>query len=103
MKGPGVKKPVEGGEVQLPKRLSARTVQYLMVVLRMALNEAIKLDLVPRNVAELVDFPNTTPAEIRPYAPEEAKAFLAAAKAHRLGRCSQRRWRWACVKAKRLP
>ncbi|MBZ5727443.1 MAG: site-specific integrase [Acidobacteriia bacterium] len=51
----------------------------------MALDRACKLDLVPRNVAMLVDFPKTEHAEIRPYTPEEAQKFLEAAKGHRLG------------------
>ncbi len=83
--GPGVKKPVKDQPKPAPRHLSAKTVQYQMLVLRMALNEACKLDLVHRNVAALVDFPKATPAEIRPYSPEEAQRFLEAAKGHRLG------------------
>jgi hypothetical protein len=50
----------------------------------MALNQACKLDLAPRNVAALEDFPAET-AEIQPYTPEQAQRFLEAAKGHRLG------------------
>ncbi|MGO9258910.1 MAG: tyrosine-type recombinase/integrase [Bryobacteraceae bacterium] len=84
MKGPGVKKPAQGESIE-GRHLSARTVHYLMLVLRMALNEACKLDLVSRNVAMLVDFPKSELSEIRPYSPEEATAFLDAAEGHRLG------------------
>ena len=83
-KGPGVKKPAEGKPIE-GRHLSARTVRYLLVLLRMALNEACKLDLVARNVAMLVDFPRSESPEIRPYTPEEATAFLDAADGHRLG------------------
>jgi integrase len=83
--GPGVKKPVKGQPPPEPRHLSATSVRYCFVVLRMALDRAVKLDLVPRNVALLVDFPKTEHAEIQPYGPEEAQKFLEAAKAHRLG------------------
>jgi integrase len=83
-KGPGVKKASPNAPVP-PRYLSARTVQYCLMVLRMALKQACKLDLVPRNVAMLVDFPKSETAEIRPYTPEEAQRFLEAAKGHRLG------------------
>jgi integrase len=51
----------------------------------MALKRACRLDLIPRNVAMLVDFPKAENGEIRPYTPEEAQRFLEAAKDHRLG------------------
>jgi integrase len=51
----------------------------------MALTAACKLDLVPRNVAALVDFPKGQAPEIRPFTPDEAQRFLEAAKGHRLG------------------
>ena len=83
--GPGVKKPAKGKPEPEPRHLSARTVRYFMLILRMALHEACKLDLVTRNVAELVDFPKGQVAEIQPYTPEEASAFVEASKGHRLG------------------
>ncbi|MCL5744442.1 MAG: site-specific integrase [Acidobacteria bacterium] len=83
--GPGVKKPTKDQPAPEPRHLSAKTVQYLLLVLRMALGEACKLDLIPRNVAELVDFPKIEHPEIRPYTPEEAQNFLLKAKEHRLG------------------
>jgi len=83
--GPGVCKPVEGQPAPAPRRLSGSTVRYCLVVLRMALDQACKLDLVPRNVAALVDFPKVEHAEIEPYSPEQAQRLIEAAKAHRLG------------------
>jgi len=83
--GPGVKKPVEGQPPPEPQRLSGSTVTYCLKVLRMALDHACKLDLVPRNVALLVDFPKVEHAEIEPFSPEQAIKFIEAAKGHRLG------------------
>jgi integrase len=64
--------------------VSPSLVKYNLVVLRMALKEACKLDLVPRNVAMLVDFPSVQRAEIRPFTVEEAQRFLAAVEGHSL-------------------
>jgi len=64
--------------------LSARTVQYLHAVLRRALNQALKWDLIPRNVVTLVDPPKVQRPEIQPWAPEEARRFLAEVKGDRL-------------------
>jgi integrase len=84
-RGPGIKKAVKGQPAPPPRHLSTATVRYCLVVLRMALDRACKLDLVPRNVALLVDFPKVEHAEIRPYSAEEARRFLEAAKEHPLG------------------
>ncbi len=65
--------------------LSPQTVKYCLVVLRLALSAAVKHDLIPRNVALLVDFPKVEHAEIRPYTAAEAQRFLAAAEQNRLG------------------
>lgn len=83
--GPGIKKTKEGEPPHEPRHLSTSTVRYCLVVLRMALDRAVKLDLISRNVAMLVDFPKVQHAEIRPYGPEEAQRFLEAAKGNRLG------------------
>jgi integrase len=80
-KGPGVKK----DSTEDPRCLSARSVRYLMVVLRMALDAALKQDLVARNVAKLVAFPKVEATEMAPYTPAEAQRFLEAARSHRLG------------------
>jgi site-specific recombinase XerC len=64
--------------------LSARTVQYLKAVLRRALSQAVKWQIVTRNVATLADAPRVERTEIRPLTMKEAKAFLAAVRGHRL-------------------
>jgi integrase len=46
---------------------------------------ACKLDLVPRNVALLVDFPKLEQSEIEPFTAEQATKFIEATKGHRLG------------------
>lgn len=84
-KGPGVKKPVEGNPAAAPRHLSSGSVRYCLVVLRMALDRACQLDLIPRNVALLVDYPKVERAEIQPYSSEEAMKLLEACKGHRLG------------------
>ena len=83
--GPGVTLPVEGSPAPEPRHLSSSTVRYCLKVLRMALDHACKLDLVPRNVAVLVDFPKVEHAEIEPFTAEQAMRFIEAAKGHRLG------------------
>jgi integrase len=83
--GPRVKKAARGKPESLPRYLSPTTVKYCLVVLRLALVSACKLDMVPRNVALLVDYPKIESSEIQPYDHEQAQRFLAAAKGHRLG------------------
>ncbi|HLK67634.1 MAG TPA: hypothetical protein VKU19_29570 [Bryobacteraceae bacterium] len=83
--GPGVKAAVEGEPKPEDKHLSAASVRYCLTVLRMALDKAYRLDLVPRNVALLVDYPKMETAEITPYTPEQSKRFIEASKGHRLG------------------
>jgi integrase len=51
----------------------------------MALNEACRLDLLPRNVALLVDYPKVSREEVQLFTPAEAQRFLAAAKDDPLG------------------
>ncbi|HSH77958.1 MAG TPA: site-specific integrase [Herpetosiphonaceae bacterium] len=60
------------------------TLQRLRDVLRNALNQALRWGLVTRNVAALVDPPHYQPPEVQPFTPEEAQAFLVAAKGDRL-------------------
>lgn len=69
---------------KLAAGLSPRTVQYLCVLLRGALSQAVKWGLVARNVATLVSPPRVRRAEIRPFGPEEARTFLAAVASDRL-------------------
>ena len=53
-------------------------------ILRRALGQAERWDLVARNVARLVDAPTVHPPKVEPFSPEEARAFLAAVHGHRL-------------------
>lgn len=64
--------------------LSPVTVQRTRDVLRNALNQAVKWDLVPRNVAMLVDPPKVEPRQIRVLSSSEAQRFLAAVQGDRL-------------------
>lgn len=64
--------------------LSPRTVLYLRDVLRNALNQAVKWDLVPRNVAELTEGPKARQHQFRSLTPQEAQSLLAVAGGHRL-------------------
>jgi integrase len=64
--------------------LSPRTLQYLHAVLRLALEQARRDDLVVRNVAGLVAGPKVQRAEIAPLTPEEAGRLLAQAATDRL-------------------
>ena len=63
--------------------LSPTTVRGLRAVLRRALNRAMKLELVGRNVATLVDLPKQVRIEIRVLSPEEVRRFLEAAESDR--------------------
>lgn len=64
--------------------VSAGRRRYARVVLRMALNTAIRWRLVAVNAAILIDAPRTTSREIRPLTPDEAKALLVSAREHPL-------------------
>jgi integrase len=50
---------------------------YARVVLRAALNTAVRWRLVPQNVATMVDAPRRTTREIQPLTPEQARHLLA--------------------------
>lgn len=64
---------------------SARTIRYTRTVLRAALNQALRWDMVVRNAAALVEPPRHIAREIQPLLPEQARALLAQAEDHRLG------------------
>jgi integrase len=64
--------------------LSAKSVAYIHQVLRTALQLAVRWEMVPRNVASLVDRPRRVRKEIHPLAPAEARRFLIAVRGHRL-------------------
>ena len=85
---------------------SPALVRYLRVVFRVALKEAMKSDLIARNVAALATPPKVEEREITPFTVEQAGQFLKAALGHRLetlftsglavgirsGECSALRW-----------
>jgi len=69
---------------KLDAGLSPCTVQYLHVVLHRALKQALRWNLVPRNVAEAVDPPKVHRDEMCPLATAEARKLLEAAREDRL-------------------
>jgi integrase len=69
---------------RLSEGLSPRTVQITLFVLRRALEQALRWDLVVRNVAKLVDTPHAERREIKPLTSEQVQTFLKALKGKRL-------------------
>jgi integrase len=63
--------------------LAPASVRQLHAVLRRALDDAFKWDLVTRNVATLVNPPRVPRFEIRPWSSAQANAFLTAARGDR--------------------
>ena len=59
--------------------LKPSSVRYIHAVLRRALEQAVRWNLIPRNPAAVVDPPKVRQEEIEPFDPEEARAFLRAA------------------------
>ena len=70
---------------KLAAGLSPRSVQNIRTVLRIALNRAVKWEMITRNAAALTDAPKVTRVEIVPWTRDEAQRFLATATTHRLG------------------
>jgi integrase len=66
------------------RRPSARTVQYVHAVLRSALQQAMREELIARNVARIVETPTVARQEVRPLDRTEARMLLKAARSHRL-------------------
>lgn len=64
--------------------LSSQTVRHIHAVLRTALNQAVRWQLVPRNVASLVTPPRVERVEMRALSPDEARTFLDAVAGRRL-------------------
>jgi len=64
--------------------LSARTAQYHHAVLRRALGQAERWNLVPRNAARLVTPPRVQRRDVRPLTLEQARTFLASVDGDRL-------------------
>jgi integrase len=56
--------------------LSPRTVQYVHVTLHRSLSQALRWNLIPRNVTDLVDPPKVVKEEIRPLNEDEVKVLF---------------------------
>jgi len=69
---------------KIEEGLSTTTVHHLHAVLHRALESALRLGLVQRNVAHLVDPPRIAHHEMITLSPEQARQFLAAAEGERL-------------------
>ena len=69
---------------KLDEGLSPTTVTSLHKMLHLALNRAVRWNLVPRNVCDAVTPPHVKRYEIQPLSPEQVQRFLAAAAGHRL-------------------
>src|SRR5829696_8464086 len=69
---------------KLDSRLSPASVQRIHALLHKALKQAVNDGLIPRNVTEAVAAPRQIRKEIQALPPEEARAFLQAAKSDRL-------------------
>jgi integrase len=67
------------------KRLSAVTINHIVVMLATSLSQAMKNGLVHQNVAKLVTKPKMEPAEIEFLSLEEHKRLLGVLHLHRLG------------------
>ena len=70
---------------KLDTGLSPRTVQIIHTVLRKALQQAVRDDVLPRNVCDAVTAPRQTKKEMRPLTPEQAKRLLENLREDRLG------------------
>lgn len=64
--------------------MSDRAVQYVHATLRAALEQACREELIPRNVAKLVQASVRDARQHEPYSVEESKRLLAHAEGHRL-------------------
>lgn len=68
---------------QAEEQLSQRSVRYVLLVLRNALNKAVRWGLIVRNVASLVDPPRVPHMQVRVLSPEEITRLLSAARGDR--------------------
>jgi integrase len=62
---------------------SERTVRDAWTVLRAALNNAVREELIPRNVAALIRVPKPRRRKVKPWSVEEARKFLESARKRR--------------------
>lgn len=65
---------------QRDAHLSSTTVRYILLILRNALNKAVRWGLITRNVASLVDPPRVAHRDVRVLSPEETRKLLDAGK-----------------------
>jgi integrase len=63
--------------------LSPTTIRHLHAAIHKALDEAVADNLIPRNVATNIKLPKMRKKEIHPLTPDQAKAFLEAARGDR--------------------
>jgi integrase len=71
-------------KARLSDGLSARTVKLSLLILRMALKQAVRWDTISRNVPALVDPPRVQRPEVKPLSDVEARTFLEAVRGKRL-------------------
>ncbi|MFH0801161.1 MAG: site-specific integrase [bacterium] len=76
---------LEKGRTDGKGGLSSHYVHYIHAVIHEALKQAVKEQLIYRNVAEAVKLPGKVDREIRPLSVDEIARFLEAAQDHRLG------------------
>jgi len=69
---------------KLKEGLSARSVRFLHAVLHKALDNAVRTNLITRNVCNAVTPPRLTKYEIQPLSEEQARLLLDVARGHRL-------------------
>lgn len=69
---------------KLATGLAPRSVAYIRTVLRVALGQAVKWNLIGRNPAVLADPPRVEKHRITPLTPDQARTLLAAARGDRL-------------------
>jgi integrase len=69
---------------KLKEGLSAKTVSLLHGLLHHALDNAVRWNLVPRNVCDLVSLPQAKRYDVQSLTPEQAKRLLEAVRGHRL-------------------
>lgn len=65
--------------------LRSRSVEYTHAILRTALKQAVKWNIIMRNPCDLVELPRKERKEMKALSPEEASRFLAHAKADKCG------------------
>lgn len=71
-------------KTKLVSGLSARTVTYHRAILRRALADAVKWELVYKNAAALASPPRAVRHEVSPFTPDEARTFLSKIPGNRL-------------------